>query len=216
MKTIYQILALIFLISCTNSNPQDLESASNIKSIFNKVEIEDLNKILSYFDNHVSSLQHCENIKISECYHNYCSDLEFEVNNGSGSIILRMPYKKQQELYKTLNESTFNQIWGYYKYWKVDPKDRHKSIRERRRDTLKGLDISCHGKYSEYLKELGLNNINVKEYYNNLQAAGGISPPMIGDLVFCKYWDLSDINIRLLVAIHYLTLNDQAERTEKY
>lgn len=216
MKIIYQILALIFLISCTNNNPQDLESDPNIKSVFNTIEIRDLNKILLYFDNHVSSLQQCENITISECYHNYCSDLEFEVNKGSGSLILSMPYKKQQELYKTLNESTFNHIWEYYKYWKVDKTDRHKSIRERRRDTLKGLDISCHGKYSEYLEKLGSNNIKVKEYYNNLQAAGRISPSMIGDLIYYNEWDLSDINIRLLFAIHYLTLNDRAERIEKY
>lgn len=84
-------------------------------------------------------------------------------------------------------------------------------------DTLKYLDLRTDGKYAEFLKKLGKENEVVQEYYEELQASVGISPGMAAHLLMNpEDYDVNDVRVKLLVAIHYLTMNDQYERNETY
>jgi hypothetical protein len=87
-------------------------------------------------------------------------------------------------------------------------------------DTLKYIDYNrINSKYPKFLKELGKEYELIKNYSESLETSGGISPIMIGDILIIKkhhQYDLNDIRLQLVLAIHYLTLNDQYERKEKY
>ena len=52
MKTIFHILILIGLVSCSEEN-KNLEENSTITTIFNTTEIEDLNTLLSFFESEI-------------------------------------------------------------------------------------------------------------------------------------------------------------------
>ena len=69
------------------------------------------------------------------------------------------------------------------------------------------------------MTELGKNNPEVKNYADRLIEAGDFES--VGWLQQSIYknpeeFDLDDPNIQLLIAIHYLTLNDQQKRTDKW
>jgi hypothetical protein len=69
----------------------------------------------------------------------------------------------------------------------------------------------------EFLKTFGEEDSVINNYYNSLDIAGDISPTMFADLAInYKNYNLKDPKIRLIIAIHYLTLNDKYERKEKY
>ncbi|WP_299625196.1 hypothetical protein [uncultured Tenacibaculum sp.] len=116
-------------------------------------------------------------------------------------------FKKQYEVYKQINSNTFNEIWLF---------QQSLPIRERK-DTLKYLGFNHSGKYIHFLNEYGKENKAVKDYVNNFNIASDLGPSMISQVIMnYKTFQIEDIKSKLLIAIHYLTLNDQNLRKEKY
>lgn len=97
------------------------------------------------------------------------------------------------------------QIWDFSPCWHRDCPD----------DTLKCITYSYNGKYLTYLEELGNENHLIQKYHEAYHFLGDISPTMVASILLdYKNYDIRDIRIRLVIAIHYLTLNDQFERRE--
>src|SRR5690606_37030705 len=119
---------------------------------------------------------------------------------------IKIPFSEQQKLYDSISDSTFNQIWCLGKSWKRDSPD-----------TLKHIGLRYDGKYSEFLKSFGKENKVIQGDYQTFEDAGAISPSMVAGLLFnYEDYDVRDIRIKLIVAIHYLTMSDQNERKEEY
>jgi len=218
MKKISQILALILLISCTNSNTQDLESDPTINSVFSKNEIQDLKTILIFFNDQICSIAGNEKSNCLECYNNYCQYMYTTVNSDSGNFDIKIPYEEQQELYNKINDSTFNQIWVFSRCWNPNPPEIIKAGGAiMNPDTLKCIAMNRFEKYSEFIEKLGHEYELIGEYNENLQSAGDISPVCVSEII-CEYkaLDFNDERVQLFFAIHYLTLNDQRKRIEKY
>jgi len=183
---------------------QDLSSDRTINAVFNKNEIIDLQKILNFFDKQICTIVQGENKNINKCYISYLEQLYND--RESGNIKISIPFDEQKNIYKKLSDSTFFQIWSFNKYWY------HNNL-----DTLRGIELNRHGKYAKYLKLVGLDYVQFNEYYEELQECGDMCPTMTTEvLVNYKDYKISDVRVKLFLAIHYLTLNDKWTRKEKY
>ncbi len=197
MKKTNQILLTFLLLISSNIFGQDIKTDSTMNSIFNIQEINNLEKILNFFTEQICELEGIENHNSIECFNSYCKNLK-ERSVASGSIDLKLSLEKQKIFYDNIQQSTFNQIWHYEKAWK--PKTT---------DTIIEINIDPKGKYAKFLKLMGQEYNKVNTYYHDLESSGGICPSMIAELLMnYQEFHFKDERIRLLFAIHYLTMND--------
>jgi len=130
-----------------------------------------------------------------------------EKSEEMGDIQLNIPFEKQLEVYKQFSDSTFFEIWNYGISY------RH---RDAPLDTFRTVHFALNGKYLDFLKKTARKDSVIDNYYESVIAAGDIPPSLIaGLLVNHKYYDINDLRVKFIVAIHYLTLNDHFERKEK-
>lgn len=204
MKNLLLISAMIIALSCATQRQNDLANDQTIKALFNETEINDLTKIQSFFDKSIGSKVNENEENLEKLYTNFFlqnSDIE-----KASDFKLSINFGEQKELYNQLDKRTFDDIWVIGWLTKMDSND-----------TLKIIQLNRQGKYVELLKTIGEQDSTINNYYNSLEIAGDISPSMFADLIKNhKNYNLKDPKIRLIIAIHYLTLNDQFERKEKY
>ncbi|MFC0878884.1 hypothetical protein ACE01N_19985 [Saccharicrinis sp. FJH2] len=204
MKKILLIAYCFLIISCSSTRKDDLKSNVTIREVFNDQEIKDLTVILNFFEEQIASQIRNEAPDKLDYFENYLAQLTSAAK--SGELILKIPYIKQEEMYNQISDSTFKQIWTFGKYWKYQSTD-----------TLKYLVYNQNGKYIRFLSKLGENDPIVQSYYQTFIDFGDLAPTMIANILMrYKELNLSDVRIRLMIAIHYLTINDQFERKEKY
>lgn len=195
MKKITYIIVLIILTSCGSYNlkQKSLKYSKVLNQNFEKKEINDLYKILNFFDNQITSSFKSESLIESYDLFNV-KDLELK---AEGLIFGNISFSKQKELYSSINKSTFNEIWNLGKSFEENGKE--SSI----------VFIRTDGKYANYLQELGLKNNFIKIYIETIKNYNDIPPPLFYTITEnYKNFDITDENIRLMIAIHYLTLND--------
>jgi hypothetical protein len=195
---------VLILLNCSNSSNLNLESNQTVKSVFNKSEIKDLSRILKFFNEQICSIQRVDQVNPSECYRSFFERMK--KTSDEGFINIEIPYKEQQILYTQIRESTFEEIWSIGKSWIPHTTD-----------TTKSIYYNHEGKFVAFLKELGNENKMIKNYYDAYESCGDICPSIVADLIMnYENYDIKDVRVQLVVAIHYLTLNDQTERNEKY
>lgn len=204
MKNLLIILVVLFAaVGC--GNQKTLESNSTVTKVFNDSEIHDLTLILEFFNKQICSLENKKGSDINDCYNKFIQRMIESAETGNMEI--NIPFKEQIELYNAIDEQTFNEIWQMG--WQRTPR---LSI-----DTLTYIDLKNHSKYVSFLNEYGKESDFIKEYHNSLKMSGGIGPAMISNMMMSyEYYDIYDIRMKLVFAIHYLTLNDQFNRKEKY
>ena len=191
------LLPFLLLISSTIFG-QGLKTDSTMSSIFNIQEINNLEKILDFFTEQICELEGIENHNVIDCFNSYCKNLK-EMSAASGSIDINLSLDEQKRFYDNIQQSTFNQIWHYEKTWIPNTTD-----------TIFEINIDPKGKYAKFLKSMGQEYDKVDEYFNNLESSGGICPSMISELLMnYQEFKFNDERIRLLFAIHYLTINDR-------
>ncbi|MBC8489660.1 MAG: hypothetical protein H8D45_26880 [Bacteroidetes bacterium] len=200
MKKLYQIIALIILIGCSGSNQENLQSNSTIIKIFNKSEIRDLTRILEFFNKQICTNQQLGKKNFNDCYLSFFERMS-EVEK-IGSIKIKISFDEQKKMYAQLSDSTFNQIWTFGKV-----------VNRLSNDTLQQIEIKYDCKYVDFLNQLGKDYNVINKYYENFRSIGDIGPSMVADLLINHdSYNFKDIRVKLFVAIHYLTLNDQYER----
>jgi len=204
MKFILQILILLTFTSNCFATNKDLESNSTIHKIFNKHEIQDLETIINFFENQICQGQNTDTINRQDCYEGFFNHMV--QCEKTGEIILNISFEQQKKMYDQIRKKTFNEIWGLgWKTWNNNG------------EKLKLYGLKTKGKYAEFLHELGLDYLIIDHYYNTFIMAGDIAPSMVANIIMRhEELDTSDIRIRLMLAIHYLTMNDLYERNEKY
>ncbi|WP_321288302.1 hypothetical protein [uncultured Sunxiuqinia sp.] len=204
MKNLFLVLTIIIAFSCTTQKQNNLSNDETIKESFNSTEINDLTKIQSFFDKSIGLTENKNQENLEKVYTYFFlenSDIEKAAN-----FKLSINFNDQKELYNQLDEKTFNDIWeiSWSKKWNSN-------------DTIKHVQLNRQGKYVQFLKTFGEQDSVINNYYNSLEIAGDISPAMVADLAKnYKNYNVKDPKIRLIIAIHYLTINDQLERKEKY
>ncbi len=190
--------------SCSSSPDNPLATDPTIGQVFNKAETEDLTKLLAFFEEHICAKQSADSINIASCYPHYFDSLKKAAEEGN--VIIGIPFDRQRALYEQISQTTFQEIWEF-----------GKRVKSHTTDTLRYLTYRQDGKFVAFLKRAGSDNDAIKNYYETLRQAGDIAPSMRAALLInYPFYNLQDISVRLMLAIHYLTLNDQILRHEKY
>jgi hypothetical protein len=204
MKLTLQILTyLIFAIGCSAAT-NDLESDKTINKIFNKDEVKDLETLVNFFENQICLGQNIDTPNKQDCYESFFKHMV--QCEKTGEIILNISFEEQKKMYNQIRKKTFNEIWGLgWQTWNNNG------------EKLKLYGLQTKGKFVEFLHELSLDYPIIDHYYNTFIMAGDIAPSMVANIIMRhEELDTSDIRIRLMLAIHYLTMNDRYERKEKY
>lgn len=203
MKKITYILIAFFLTNCTFESNSDLSSDILIKKTFNKSEIKDLQKIFDFFNSEIYN-SNCKNL--NECYLNYCSGIKSQIEK-TVAFNTNLNFEKQENLYHKIHNNTFKEIWSYQKSLPINE----------RKDTLKYLGLNYEGKYRKFLNEYGKENKEIENYAESFNVSADLSPSMIAELSMnYESFNIYELKTKLVIAIHYLTLNDQNWRNEKY
>ena len=203
MKTTLLIISFFFTVSITYC--QDITILDNdvlIKKHFNKKDIKTLNKILNFFDQIVK--QNCESNKsIEDCYVNYCEQIKIKAD--SGSLEPGFSYEKEKQLFNELNIGTINKIWYYTKSYRLV---KGKKVY----DFPETIELIYKSPFMNLCRDISDENPKLKFYYENFQAGGSMNSVLIENVIvnYDKF-NFSNPKERLMIAIHYLTIN-----THKY
>ena len=126
----------------------------------------------------------------------------------SGEFDLGIAFQEQMKIYNSFEDSTFFEIYSYGKSWYP---------REAPGDTFRSVYFNPNGKYMEFLKRTGRNDKIIQYYYEHVSAAGDIPPSIFWHMIASyQYYNIDDIRVKFIIAIHYLTLNDTYERRENF
>ncbi|MVO11080.1 hypothetical protein GOQ30_18065 [Flavobacterium sp. TP390] len=195
-KIFFGIIILGFFASCKSQY-----STSELKNNFTENEIEDLNKIREFFISET-----CVNTQndFKSCFKKIPHEYLQAYGNGFWENI---NFERQTELYKQISKSTFDKIWMFCKSGNPNEPDKH----------YKFLCAVSQGQYSNYLSELGKNNKRIAEYAKSINDYGAFTSLELTTWEILnnkKYINLNDPNVQLILAIHFLTLNDDLKRVE--
>ena len=171
-----------------------------MKQIFSKEEIQDLKLLHSFFINQV-----CESSKFEDCIDTIM------VGFPEGSWVYtteNVSFDDQQVIYRDLQSEIFNEIWSICK-----------STYPNEGWERKSLCLNVNGKYVKYVEVLAEENPIIAGYLDDLLRGGdfyGITRLEHEIFESTGRIDPKDLNIQILLILHYLTWNDQAKRIEDW
>jgi hypothetical protein len=195
----------LLLTGCTSNNRKKLDDFKMVRTIFNQSEIEHLTTILNFFNSQICAIEGADEANVIECYQRFFKRLERDEVRG---IDTRISLQEQHEMYAQISESTFNQIWRF----------RHTYISHPTlppRDTVRQIHLIHRSKYMDFVRKLGEEYDVFKDYFEGLYIAGGSIVPVVLSVVYgYNDFNIRDPRVQLVIAIHYLTWNDQ--KTVRY
>jgi len=196
-KTILLIFGIAFLQ--LNFSCKSQYSVTELNNNFSNEQIADLNKITDFFKN-----QLCSGSNFKKCY----KKIPHEHLEATGAAFwTNIDFEKQKELYENISKSTFDKIWMFCK------STEYPSGKE-----SKHLCAVANGHYQKFLADFGNKNTRIAKYADRISASGDFNGLDINywEVLNNKDFDLNNPNIQLILAIHYLSLNDQYKRKEKW
>ena len=185
-----------------------LADNETFQETFTTAELEDLQLLFDFFNSSICSRQNSDDL--NTCYPIFFKRLE--KTKESENFELEIPIDQQQEVYQAFQDSTFFRIWSFGETQEYNFRD---SI------PLQGVYTTVFfthdSKYMEFLRRTADDYEIIAFYYDSILAEGGLIGPGLFASVLIDHdkYDLEDIRLRFIVAIHYLTLNDQYNRAEK-
>jgi len=193
MRKIILIILTVFFFSEISAQVT-LKNDTIVKKYFDKSEITELLKLVSFFDKSV--LKDCESKEILDsCYVKYYSAI-YEKAISTGDIDFNIDNNELHEIVENLSESTFNKIWSY-----------HDFINKETGEHIQVLNILVRNDYMKLVNEMSKVDTTFQDYYDSVRSAGDISPSLIsGVLYFCRKFDYKIERVRLFLAIHYSTI----------
>ena len=193
MKNKLSILIIlgVSLIGCSpKEDSLELSESTSLSHVFSDSEIDELKVAFDFFNNEL-----CKGQKITnDCYQAFFQMLN--KNNELGFVELPISYEAQQIMYQRISENLKSEVWS--RKWTKNGVD-----------TIGSIYISDKGRYMAYLEKCGETNDLLKIYLDDFISAGGIFPGMVEGY---EYEGNESVDFHLIMAIHFLTLNDQFER----
>lgn len=180
MKTIY-IFILILFIGCTS---KDLNL-----SFFDKPQKEILKNILEKNDA-IFSLKN--NLSISDKYYEHMKKLD---NSESPNELLNNLFLKDVSFCESLLKSNIFNL------------NKQKAFHSEKE--ISSYDLNMQSNYLKFLEYYSKKNNTIYKYYNSLISTGGISP--VSTKIILHYLtkkDLENENIKLIIGVHFLLLNN--------
>lgn len=198
MKNILLFLIFITLISC-----QSNFTSPQLKNHFSEKEIDDLEKIVSFYTNQLSK-NSSDNFE--EVFNTTLNEFMYSTYRNN---FYNLDFNKQKELYNLISDETFNEIWIYNKRYHNNDKS----------TVFRYVGFKYDSKYNKFLREVALKNEFIKEYTNLLEGTGSFDELNFLVLIIIENkdkFDLNDPNIQLIIAIDNLSKNDMQKRKELF
>lgn len=184
---------------CISCNRKTL--SKELTDNFSSSEIDDLLLLSKFFQN-----QMCGNEgSFKECMD---SIIPFIGEYGFIPIEENIDFALQQGVYNDLRSAVFTEIWEKCKIY--NPIEGWERV---------SLCVNPDGRYIKFLSDLGKRNGVLEAYKEGLLSGGsffGITRIEYEVFTASERIDLSDEAIQVLVAIHYLTQNDNSKRIEPW
>jgi WD40 repeat protein len=190
------LTALIFLtFGCKNEHTVSLENDPIINEYFNINETQDLSKILLFFENQISTSKDSKNI--IDSYELFFKNLKPEMKPEE--INLNISFNDQENFFASIDPDLFNEIW----YYRTDYNPIEK-------DSVTSIHYKWKGKYFDFLFAVSEKDKAIEKYFEDFTAVGDISPSVLAySMMDFQQYDLNFERIRLIIAINYLTFNEQ-------
>ena len=183
---LFTLVAFLLYTSCVKS--QDNES---LKNHFENNEIVELEKLISFFDSVVQQKTIVKDLALA--YKEFLKKLSESKSAGDASQYFKFDFKVKDQVSSNL----FDKIWVV-----------EKSYGYKVKDTVLSLNINTSSEYIKLLKSKSKNEV-IKKYYDGILSSGGFSPGVTAHLQHdYNKLDFNDFDNRLIVAIHYMTLNE--------
>lgn len=184
MEKIIKVFILCLIVSINSYGIGELDN------FFARKDIENIKLIVKKFDNHI--IRNCKCTDIYEAYPKLFDSISQLRSVEELSDVIGLSNEKKEEIFKNINKKTLSKIW------KIQCSKGYTGITK----------INYTGKYLEFLREMSKNNELLKKYYNSIELAGDISPSSVSFLrEHEKELNIEDLNIRFVLAVHYLSIN---------
>jgi len=171
---------------------------------FRQEEIAKLDGIRLFFNEQL--LQNCEGSQDLEvCYQQFFDRLKAKISSEKKeNFELGLPIEKQKALYQQIDEILFKEIWrqSTSKAYapSLDSMVSYSTIDFRTKDSL----------YIMYLKDVSQEEPLFAQYLEPILNAGHLPLPLTYSMLLNPSgFDFSNPRHQLILAIHFLTLNDQ-------
>lgn len=186
---LFILVALLLNTSCVRS--QDNE---DLKNHFESKEIAELEKLTSFFDSVVQQKTLIKDIPLA--YKEFLKKLS--ESKSLSEIVEYYRFDMKGPIEDQISTNLFNKIWVIEKSNRYKVKD----------SVFSSLNINTNNEYIKFLNS-NSKNIVIKKYYEGVMSSGGTSPSLTAVLQHdYNNLDFNDFNNRLIITIHYLTLNN--------
>ena len=200
MKNLILFTLLIFTIGCICEHSVSLSNDPIVNKYFNEEEIEGLVQILNFFEDEIAISSATDNV--IDSYELFFENIKPEMKLEEFDSIIS--FGDQKKFLTDLNPILFNEIWFYKKDYNPILKD-----------TVESIHYKWKGKYFDFLYAVSEKDKAIEEYFEDFTAAGYISPSILAySMMDYKKYDLKLERIRLIIAINYLTFNEQLRLIE--
>jgi hypothetical protein len=194
---ILPLLSLLVHFSCANKHIQTTEknnvlaNDSTIIKVFSIEEIKGLQLMLDFFTKEICSYAGIDASDPSKGYTTYLTMLKEQSTSGTYTIPFSLA--QQNELFNNVSSQLIKEIW----IPSSDPNPYEL--------------IATNGKYLTFLTILANKNPVWMSYKNNVLSAGTISASNQAMVILQPdFFDMDDIRVRLLIAIHFFTINSNS------
>lgn len=196
------VLFSIFFIPLWACQPKQerLLSSAGLEEYFNPQEIEDLEKVLMYFDEQVSLVDSTLIPDLAACYQAFFNTMK-EARPGVDYIPLSYP--AQYQVFGSFHDNTLATFWT-------------QQIRMRPNDPTHQVLTLVYQPESElinFFSALGEDYVLIQRYMDRFKAVHTISPDMEAEVIKHRSaYNIADVRVRLFLAMHFATLNDHYKR----
>lgn len=196
----FAIITVISISSCQQEKYTGLAAYPDMRAIFTEAEMQDLETILAFFEHEICDLLQVPGDSVLPCYQAFIANVDHA--QSTGVLYVAVPFDKQLELYEKLSDAAFTQIWL-----------RGTGVDQATGDTVQRMNLSFDGKYMRFLDTLKIDHQIIDAYTRSFKDEHRMSSKMIEGVLYTAHlYDLSDLRMRLFIAMHYLTVNDMYER----
>lgn len=205
MKNRLFILVLCGLLFSCKENKSLNDALKD--SEFTNSEKQDIVKMVEFFESKIISSK--ANFK-----QDYEAFVKSVYENGYEAILSKIDINEQRKLMKSINNSTFNEIWELSKsraYMSYSGVKFEESIH------YESLSVNTQGKYVRLLQKLSKNNKKIEHYTNAVLNSGDFplfaySFSLLFDYKGNSNGDIRDGELRIIFALELLTINENTHR----
>lgn len=207
MKLSHIVIIILLIQSCKSLKYE------NNESVFSDSEQKELKTILKFYDENVCNSRALNKDNLKSCYSEYLDNLTSIAKTGIFDIGISL--EDQDSFFIKLDQKIFNEIFVQSESYL----NRKRIINNKSKifpDTIPQYFFNINGKYIQNLKVQGKENWKIKEYYLSILKDPGIPSNLFNEILMgYRNYDITNDDIRLVFALHYLLLNKRQMEMKK-